>query len=576
MRVLTWLRSSLRSDAAGAKAGWACGLVALALAVYLSNGRTIGAIDTLPARLMPHTLLHEGDTDFDEFAPLFPEGMPYCFDRFGGAYRSTFPPMAGFLAVPVHAVAHLLPGADGQRSLAAQEKVAAALIAAASVALVFLAAREACGGPASLVVALVYGLGTTTFSISAQALWQHGPAELFLAMSAWVLLRGRRTGRLWPVGVTLGLAAAARPLAGAAVVAVGAYILLVRWRQLPLYLLAGLPFAGFVLWYNSDYGHVLGPYVRFASGEREIVAETGGLPPGVGWWAGNIGANLVGHLVSPNRGLLVYSPVLLLTAHGLWRKVAVERDGAFAALAVACAAHVAIVSKLTLWWGGHTFGPRYPTDVLPFAALFLAPFAERAVRGGRWAAGLLAGLAALSIAVHACGAYSHGPARWNTNPPIQDHPQRVWDWRDPQILAALHDRPEIVPLDTLAPEVGSRQRDPDAAYGWCKRIEPAGQPVTIALQRRLKTGKDCVVSLRARIAGADGQAGELRALGPDGRVVARTALTAAEGAGDAYQTFRLRFPLTGAERRTPFRCEIALDAADDVLLDHLTLRRVAR
>jgi len=570
------LVSSLSAESRRAVIGWACGIAFVMFAVYMSNGRTFGAGDTMPARYLPHTILHEGDTDFNEFTHLFEDGMPYYMLRCGGSYRSAFPPMAGLLALPVHAAAHLFPHPDTAASLEFQEKVAAALIAAWSAAFVFLAAREVCGGPASLVVALVYGLGTSTFSVSSQGLWQHGPIELFLALSAWLLLRGRRTGRLWPLGASLAMATLCRPTAAVAVLVIGVYVLATRWKQFPFYVLAGLPFVVFIAWYNSDYGHVLGPYYHIFCCPRGVIEQAGGLPESVGWWSGHMWAGMAGHLISPSRGLLIFSPVLVLGVHGAWRKLAVERDGAFLAMGLACLVHLLVISKFRLWWAGHSFGPRYCADVLPFAALFLIPMAQRLLDGWRSAASVaFVALAAISVGIHACGVYARGPGQWNTNPLIQDYPTRVWHWRDSQILAAFRKRPEIVPLDRLAPGGGLRERDPRATYGWCKRLDPKGSPTTISLERELKTGKDCLVTLRAKATGT-GEAGELRAVALDGHVLARTPLTARPRDRCHYETFRLRFPLTGTERRMPFRCQIAVNANAHVLLDHLTIRRVKR
>ena len=572
-RLWRWLGSSLRGDAH--RMAWAAGIGVAAFALYLSNGRLPGVGDTLPARYLPHTLLHEGDADFDEFTHLFADGQPRCFLRWEGSYYSVFPPMAGFLAVPVHAAAHLLPSPDGPRSLAAQEKVAAALIAALSVAVVYLAARAAGGGPVALWVAAVYGLGTSTFSVSSQALWQHGPVQLFLAAAALALLRGRRTGRLWPAGAALAVATLCRPTAAAAAVAVGVYVLASRWRQFPAYVLAAVPFAALMAWHNAAvYGHVLGAYYRVYQGADASLRTPGGLPAGTGWWAGSVLPNLVGLLVSPSRGLLVYSPVLVLAAYGLWRKVAVERDGLFAAMAASCALQLAIVAKHTKWWGGYSFGPRYCSDLLPFAVLFLIPAGRLALERRRaLATAALAALTALSIAAHACGVYSFEPHLWNVNPSVDAYPARLWQWRDSQLAAAFRSRPDYVMPDALSPAAGARARDPAAPFGWCTRIGPTGSRAVLTFERRLKTGKDCVARLRARVRGA-GPAGELRGESADGAVLARVPLTPSGGGG--YEEFVLRFPLEGSERRPAFRFVLVVAPGAAVDLSDVAVRRVRR
>jgi len=468
------LVAALRSDDRRAVRRAALVLAVALFLVYMANGKRVGTQDSIPAQYLPHSIVHEGDLDFNEFTHLYQDGKPYYLLRRGDTYLSSYPVMPGILAVPVHLAAHLFGGADGPESLEMQEKVAAALIAACSAAFVFLAARQACSGGAALVVALVYALGTTTYSTSSQALWQHGPVELFLAIAAYLLLRGRRGGHLWPVGASLGMAVLCRPSAAPVVAIVAAYILVTRWRQVPLFVLAGLPFLAFGVWCNLDYGTVLGPYHLHYQGKTSE------------WWSGAFWPTLAGHLVSPSRGLLVFSPVLVFAAHGLWRKVVVERDGAFACFAVVCVAHVAVISKFSMWWAGDSFGPRYATDLMPLAALFLCPMAQRLVGRRRDVASVaFLGLAVVSIAIHSLGVYSSRTRRWNGNPSIDRYPQRVWDWADSQILAAFHKRPTIVPFDSMPTDAGVRVRDPRAAYGWARRLDPSPSPVTLAFHDRV-------------------------------------------------------------------------------------------
>ena len=81
---------------------------------------------------------------------------------------------------------------------------------------------------------------------------------------------------------------------------------------------------------------------------------------------------LAGLLVSPSRGLFVYSPVLLFSLAGA---AAVGRDGppALRALAAGAALVFVLTSKWIMWWGGHTWGPRLLADTLPILCILLGP-----------------------------------------------------------------------------------------------------------------------------------------------------------------------------------------------------------
>ena len=104
-------------------------------------------------------------------------------------------------------------------------------------------------------------------------------------------------------------------------------------------------------------------------------------------------------------------------------------------------AHWVLVSSFPHWWAGHSFGPRYMTDVVPHLCMLMVPVLERlaALRreGGAWrgVAAAMALLAVVSGAIHGRGATSPKPASWNVEPSnVDGHPERLWDFSDPQFL----------------------------------------------------------------------------------------------------------------------------------------------
>ena len=70
------------------------------------------------------------------------------------------------------------------------EKRAAVLITALSVLILLFALRLVTRHNIAWVIAVIYAFGTSSFSTSSQALWQHGPSQLFLALGD--LLLGQR------------------------------------------------------------------------------------------------------------------------------------------------------------------------------------------------------------------------------------------------------------------------------------------------------------------------------------------------------------------------------------------------
>lgn len=79
-------------------------------------------------------------------------------------------------------------------------------------------------------------------------------------------------------------------------------------------------------------------------------------------------------LVSPQQGVLVFSPIILAGAIGLlqrWRMGGADRRAAQLSVATAIGGLV-ILSSFTLWYDGSQYGPRYLT---PFIPLLLWPIA---------------------------------------------------------------------------------------------------------------------------------------------------------------------------------------------------------
>ena len=133
------------------------------------------------------------------------------------------------------------------------------------------------------------------------------------------------------------------------------------------------------------------------------------------------GKSFFGQLISPSRGLLVYSPVFLLAFTGFALSLREPDNRALHLTYGAVVAGILLSQGLLAgWWAGASFGPRYTTDIVPFMAYFTAfnlqlpsSFGYRA-RAAAWS-GTIA-LAAVSILIHAQGALRMAPNFWNAIP----------------------------------------------------------------------------------------------------------------------------------------------------------------
>src|SRR5262245_15108040 len=413
-------------------------LVLASLVAYNANLREISSADTIATRLVPVALVQEHGLALDRYFRDDP-ALPYWVQRAGGHYVSSYPTMPGILAVPVYFLPILAFGDGSWALINGLAKLSASLMAALSVLFVYLAGRRLAPESAAVGVALVSAFGTATWSVSSQGLWGHAPAQLFMAVAIHALLVGAGDRRaLIGSGLAVGVMLASRPTTAAVAAALLGFSL-ARDRRRGLWAVAGflaigVPVALHNLW---QFGSLQGGYAKLHATHATYHGVAGA-------WAGSVVPGLAGLLVSPSRGLLVYSPVLLFALAGLVLALGDRQRPILRWLAGAAGATVLMLGGFSVWWGGHSFGPRLLADVLPLLALLLLPVWPR-LGGSRPLRASFAALAAASVAVQVVGAFYYPSARaldWNTSPrDVDEAHDRLWEWRDPQILRLMRNGP---------------------------------------------------------------------------------------------------------------------------------------
>jgi len=356
-------------------------------------------------------------------------------------YVGVFGPLAGLTALPLAALAH----ASGVRlwddpaAVWGLAKLTAALLIAASAACVFLAAAALVPRASALVLALAYALGSCVWAISSQALWQQTPEILFLALAMACLLRIRA-----PVlrgaagGAALAAATACRPTAALVAVVIALWLLVSERRAFFAFVAAALPFAAAVLAYNAYYFGWMLEFGQLAGGERLALAKTGS--PDL--WQTPLWLGAAGLLASPSRGLLVYSPFLVVAFAGA---VQAWRDARWRALRWLTLAVLLLWLPAFAWfdwWGGWAYGYRPIVDSTPLLALLCLPVLEPVLERRAWRMAFAA-LVAWSVFVQVLGAFAYSPWGWNAkvvdadgSRASVDRPQyrdRLWSFSDWQI-----------------------------------------------------------------------------------------------------------------------------------------------
>jgi len=433
-----------------------------ALAVYNANLRDISTGDSFPARFLPLALLCHGTLYLDSLAEAATmehraqdDQAYWLIVARGGHVASRYPIVMPLLVTPLYVPTALYLAHHGWANvrdveIAAEltEKAAAATVAAACSALMYLLLRRQLQGSLALLLTLAFAFGTETWSISSQALWQHGAAELFAIVALLAVTGEPSRLALAVAGAASGLLIAARPpdvilAAGFAVYAA----LWARPRRLALWFVAGAaaPLALLAVYNLAVFGTLRGGYAAgFGNGSFAGLGNSpfAGLSNGPFYplWTG-----LAGELFSPGKGIFVYMPFLLflvlLPGH-LRRRAAEPPDVARTVptaggarslalcMAVAAALLILFYAK-TDWRGGWCYGPRFVTDVLPLLVWLLAPIV--ASLGSRGLA-CFATAVCLAVLIQAVGVFCYpaggSDGRLEAGPDAADPRIKAWSWAD--------------------------------------------------------------------------------------------------------------------------------------------------
>ena len=385
------------------------------------------------------------------------------------------PPGSSVLSLPFVAVMNRLDvsavNPDGSYNALGEMRIEtslAALLMAALSAIFFLLSRLLLPTKRSLMVALGSAFGTQVWSTASRALWADTWGMLLSGIVIYILL-AQETGKLRIKPMLLATLLAwmyfVRPTYAVSILAITIYIALYHRRLLAKYLLVGgLWLLGFVAYSWSHYHSLLPQY--FMPKRLRL---------------GTLGTAVAGNLVSPSRGLLLYVPVLIFIIYILirYREQIVYRKLLILSVSV-IVGFLLVVSGFQPWWAGASYGPRYTAPLVPWfvllavigmRAMIQSREQQRAVSSGQsriLERGVGTVLLALSVLINGIGAVSVRAWTWNAIGDIDHDPQKVWNWRHPQALAAIL-RPPLPRDFPVAPEkidLSKPESQNFLWYGW--------------------------------------------------------------------------------------------------------------
>jgi hypothetical protein len=358
-----------------------------------------------------------------------------------------FPPGTAILSTPYVAFINLMgvsaANADGTYSIEGETRIQttlAALLMALLASIFYFTSRYMLARGWSLLIALGGVLGTQIWSTASRAMWTHTWSVLLLGLVLMMLIAHETKRRvLNPILLAslLSWMYFVRPTASVSIIAISVYVWFCCRRVFLSYVLTGVAwfalFAGYS-WYH--FGQLQPSYYR--AGRLNFAEGLTAFP---------------GNFISPSRGMLIYVPVLLFVAYLLIKfrgEITVPRLVLLALSVIA--AHMIVIAGFSPWTGGHSYGARYSTDLVPWFVLLgilgvqaMLRWREKhptQINALNWHLPLATGglLLSLSIFVNGVGAISPTTMAWNGLPVnIDKEPGRLWDWKHPQFLAPWQD-----------------------------------------------------------------------------------------------------------------------------------------
>jgi hypothetical protein len=384
-------------------------LFAVPFCVYVYGMRYVGSGDTRASEYLAVSLVREGDFDLDEFV-AHGEEMPYSFARSGDRTVNLYTPVPGMMNVPVFLAADLA-GVDLEAELLPLNKVSMSMWAALSVVLMFHIILGLGFRPRrAFLLSLVFAFGTLLWSVCARGTWQHGPSVFLLCCALRLMQSERKAVFAWG-GSLLALMCVNRPVDAIFAVPVFVYVLVHRRDRVAGFLLTALIPVAFMLWYSVEYW---GSPLALGQGQS-------------GKFTGSPLLAVPGMLISPARGLLVFSPVFVFAILYMVRDV-FARGGRvlYRYMVAGLALTLVCYSFWERWSGGHCFGYRYLSDFLPVLMIFLAESWDTYIAKRRWTLALFWVLLAFSVYVNFLGAFFY-PSGFDWEPDNTDfHPARYW------------------------------------------------------------------------------------------------------------------------------------------------------
>lgn len=307
------------------------------------------------------------------------------------------------------------------------QKIISAIITSAISVIIFLTFILFYNLKKSLLMTIIFSFATPLVSTLSRALWSHTWLVLLLSIIILIILKNIKNKTLPNPYILATLVAwmyFVRPTSSISIIIIS--------------ILCALYFKKIFLKYFTIGIFWLLAFITYSYYNFETVLPSYYLVNRLAF--DNFSTAFIGNLFSPSRGLFVHCffliPIIFLT---IKQKNLNEYKLLIYASFTAITLHLIIISSFPHWWGGHSYGPRFMSDIIPWLLAIAALSFNSAKKTNIYLLTILIITSGIGIFINTRGAYNPKTAEWNVSPDnIDSNPARLWDWKHPQFLAGVH------------------------------------------------------------------------------------------------------------------------------------------
>lgn len=381
---------------------------------FYTNQKVFNQTDSIWNSFVSLSLVKHFDLNLNEYEPILKKTNYVNIVKHNNFYYNYYPIGISILSAPFLGIYNFieedLESKMEEKSIKLDKRISAILISISGIFFYLICFEITNSKFKSFVLYFLHSFCTLNFSVLTRGLWQHSGLVFLYSILFFLILRKKN---IYLISIILFFSYFIRPTSALYIFFISIYLLYQRKNF--RFLLLGIVFSLFyIALNNSIFNTFTHPYYDYKKvGNSDSFLEA-----------------ILGNLVSPSRGIFFFSPIFLFSLIGINLKKKMEYlnllDYFFIFIFLF---HLILISKNLNWWGGHSFGYRLMSDLIPILIYFLIYYLKYLKLNSFFV--LFIFFSIISFYIHYQGASNMNSYLWNLVPTNIDlDTKRLWDFKD--------------------------------------------------------------------------------------------------------------------------------------------------